>query len=218
MTTTVQFECQTRPEGSKPRALRREGLIPAALYGHKGAESMSLVAKAKDVELLLKNASVNNTLVEVNVPEVSWKGKALIREVQTHPWRPDIYHLSLFAVAGQDSVEVVVPINLEGEAEGVREGGLLEQVITELTIQCPPSQIPEVINIDVTEMPIGTTLHISELNLPEGVTASDDPERTVLTIVEARTEEPIEEEEGEVAETEEGIEGGVVEELGDVSV
>jgi large subunit ribosomal protein L25 len=175
---------------------------------------MSLVAKAKDVELLLKNASVNNTLVEVNVPEASWKGKALIREVQTHPWRPDIYHVALFAVAGQDSVEVVVPINLEGEAEGVREGGLLEQVITELTIQCPPSQIPEVINIDVTEMPIGTTLHISELNLPEGVTASDDPERTVLTIVEGKAEEPAEEE----AEGEEAIEGGVVEELGDVSV
>jgi len=172
------------------------------------------------VELLLKNASVNNTLVEVNVPEVSWKGKALIREVQTHPWRADVYHLSLFAVAGQDSVEVVVPVHLEGEAEGVREGGVLEQIITELTIQCPPEKIPEVINIDVTEMPIGTTLHISELKLPEGVAASDDPERTVLTIVEARTEEPIEEEEGEgeVAETEEGIEGGVVEELGDVSV
>ncbi|NBD16078.1 MAG: 50S ribosomal protein L25/general stress protein Ctc [Cyanobacteria bacterium] len=216
MTTTVKFECQTRPEGSKPRALRREGLIPAALYGHNGAESMSLVAKAKDVELLLKDASVNNTLVEVNVPEASWKGRALIREVQTHPWRPDIYHLSLFAVAGQDSVEVVVPINLEGEAEGVREGGLLEQVITELTIQCPPSQIPEVINIDVTDMPIGTTLHISELNLPEGVTASDDPERTVLTIVEGRTEEPAEEE--AESEGEESIEGGVVEELGDVSV
>lgn len=216
MTTTVKFECQTRPEGSKPKALRREGLIPAALYGHNGAESMSLVAKAKDVELLLKDASVNNTLVEVNVPEASWKGRALIREVQTHPWRPDIYHLSLFAVAGQDSVEVVVPINLEGEAEGVREGGLLEQVITELTIQCPPSQIPEVINIDVTDMPIGTTLHISELNLPEGVTASDDPERTVLTIVEGRTEEPAEEE--AESEGEESIEGGVVEELGDVSV
>ncbi len=216
MTTTVKFECQTRPEGSKPKALRREGLIPAALYGHNGAESMSLVAKAKDVEMLLKDASVNNTLVEVNVPEASWKGRALIREVQTHPWRPDIYHLSLFAVAGQDSVEVVVPINLEGEAEGVREGGLLEQVITELTIQCPPSQIPEVINIDVTDMPIGTTLHISELNLPEGVTASDDPERTVLTIVEGRTEEPAEEE--AESEGEESIEGGVVEELGDVSV
>lgn len=214
MTTNLKFECETRPKGSKPKALRREGLIPAALYGHKGAESMSLVAKAKDVEMLLKDASVNNTLVEVNVPDISWKGRALIREVQKHPWRPDIYHVSLFAVAGQDSVEVIVPVHLEGEAEGVREGGLLEQVITELTIQCPPSQIPEVINIDVTEMPIGTTLHISELNLPEGVTASDDPERTVLTIMEGKTEEPAAEE----AEGEEAIEGGVVEELGDVSV
>lgn len=216
MTTPVKFECQTRPEGSKPRALRREGLIPAALYGHQGAESMSLVAKGKDVEMLLKKASVNNTLIDVAVSDISWKGKALIREVQAHPWRPDIYHVSFFAVAGQDSVEVVVPVNLDGEAEGVREGGVLEQIITELTIQCPPDQIPEVINIDVTEMPIGTTLHISELKLPEGVTASDDPERTVLTIVEGKAAESVEEELEEGTEAE--VEGGVVEELGDVSV
>ncbi len=215
MTTTVKFECQTRPEGSKPKALRREGLIPAAVYGHKGAESMSLVAKAKDVEMLLKKASVNNTLVEVQIPDRSWNGRALIREVQTHPWRPDIYHVSFFAVAGQDSVEVVVPVSLNGEAEGVKEGGVLEQTITELTIQCPPDKIPEVIDIDVTEMPVGTTLHIADLNLPEGVTASDDPERTVLTIGEAQAAEPAPEEE---TTAEEEIEGGVVEELGDVSV
>lgn len=216
MTTTVKFECQTRPEGSKPKALRREGLIPTAVYGHKGSESMSLVAKAKDVEMLLKKASVNNTLVDVDVLDQSWRGKALIREVQTHPWRPDIYHVSFFAVAGQDSVEVVVPVSLNGEAQGVKEeGGVMEQIITELTIQCPPDKIPEVIDIDVTEMPVGTTLHIGDLNLPEGVTASDDPERTVLTIVEGKAEEPPEEEE---TTAEEEIEGGVVEELGDVSV
>jgi large subunit ribosomal protein L25 len=216
MTTTVKFECQTRPEGSKPKALRREGLIPTAVYGHKGAESMSLVAKAKDVEMLLKKASVNNTLVDVDVLDQSWRGKALIREVQTHPWRPDIYHVSFFAVAGQDSVEVVVPVSLNGEAQGVKEeGGLMEQIITELTIQCPPDKIPEVIEIDVTEMPVGTTLHIGDLKLPEGVTASDDPERTVLTIGEAQAAEPAE---GEETAAEEDIEGGVVEELGDVSV
>lgn len=216
MTTTVKFECQTRPEGSKPKALRREGLIPTAVYGHKGAESMSLVAKAKDVEMLLKKASVNNTLVDVDVLDQSWRGKALIREVQTHPWRPDIYHVSFFAVAGQDSVEVVVPVSLNGEAQGVKEeGGVMEQIITELTIQCPPDKIPEVIDIDVTEMPVGTTLHIGDLKLPEGVTASDDPERTVLTIGEAQAEEPPEQEE---TTAEEDIEGGVVEELGDVSV
>lgn len=212
MTTPVTFECQTRPEGSKPRALRREGFIPTALYGHKGAESVSLIAKAKDVEMLLKNASVNNTLIDVTVSDLSWRGKALIREVQTHPWRPDIYHLSFFAVAGQDNVEVVVPIHLNGEPVGVREGGVLEQIITDLTIQCPPNQIPEAIDIDVTAMPVGTTLHISDLKLPAGVTASDDPERTVLTIIEEKAPEPVAE------ETTEEVEGGVVEELGDVSV
>jgi large subunit ribosomal protein L25 len=213
MTTTVKFECQTRPDGSKPKALRRQGFIPAVLYGHKGAESVSLMAKQKDVEMLLKDASVNNTLVDVAIPDMSWNGKALIREVQTHPWRPDIYHVSLFAVAGQDSVEVVVPIHLNGEAEGVKEGGVLEQVITELSIECPPNQIPDEINVDVTEIPLGGSLHIGELKLPEGVTPTEDPERTVLTIVETRAEKVAEE-----TEEEEEIEGGVVEELGDVSV
>ncbi len=215
MTNTVKFECQTRPQGSKPKALRREGYIPAVLYGHKGAESLSLVAKAKDVEKLLKEASINNTLVNVTVSDQSWNGRALIREVQTHPWRPEVYHVSLFAVAGQESVEVVVPVHLNGEPQGVKEGGVLEQIITELTIQCPPNKIPEVIDIDVTPMEIGTTLHIGELELPEGVTASDDPERTVLTILESRTETAAAEEE---ETTEEEVEGGVVEELGDVSV
>lgn len=213
MTTTVKFECQTRPDGSKPKALRRQGFIPAVLYGHKGAESVSLMAKQKDVEMLLKDASVNNTLVDVAIPDMSWNGKALIREVQTHPWRPDIYHVSLFAVAGQDSVEVVVPIHLNGEAEGVKEGGVLEQVITELSIECPPNQIPDEINVDVTEIPLGGSLHIGELKLPEGVMPTEDPERTVLTIVETRAEKVAEE-----TEEEEEIEGGVVEELGDVSV
>lgn len=212
MTTTVKFECQTRPEGSKPKALRRQGLIPAALYGHKGAESVALMAQAKDVEMLLKNASVNNTLVDVSIPDMSWNGKALIREVQTHPWRPDIYHVSLFAVAGQDSVEVIVPIHLNGEAEGVKEGGVLEQVITELSIECPPNQIPEEINVDVTEIPLGGSLHIGELKLPEGVTPTEDPDQTILTIVETRAEKVAE------ATEEEELEGGVVEELGDVSV
>jgi len=214
MSTTVQFECQTRPQDSKPKVLRRQGYIPAVLYGHQGSQSLSLMAKAKDVEKLLKEASINNTLVNVTISDQSWNGKALIREVQTHPWRPDIYHISLFAVVAQESVEVVVPIHLNGEPQGVKEGGVLDQLITELTIECPPNQIPDVIDVDVTPMEIGTTLHIGELDLPEGVTASDDPERTVLTILESRTGELATAEES----AEEEVEGGVVEELGDVSV
>ena len=179
----VTVECQKRPEGSKPGALRREGLIPASLYGHKGAESDSLVIGAKNAENLLKAASVNNTLVDVNVPDLSWRGKALIREVQAHPWKRTLYHLSFFSVAAQASVEVVVPVHLIGEAAGTKEGGILEQVITELTVQCAPESIPESVDIDVTEMEIGTNLHVHELTIPNGVTVMDEQQRTVLSIV-----------------------------------
>ncbi len=93
---TLTIECKQRPEGSKPGALRREGLIPANLYGHQGAESVSLVVNEKEALFLVRNASVNETVIDVNVPELSWQGKAVIREAQIHPWRKQLYHLSFF--------------------------------------------------------------------------------------------------------------------------
>ena len=93
---SVTIECQKRPEGINPRALRRQGLIPASLYGHKGTESLSLTVKEKDALTLLKQASVNETLVDVNISDLDWQGKAVIREVQSHPWKRTLYHLSFF--------------------------------------------------------------------------------------------------------------------------
>lgn len=95
---SVTIECQKRPEMSKSRALRREGLIPANLYGHDGANSVHLVIKRKEAETLLRHAAANKTIVEVNIPDLSWQGTTVIREVQTHPWKGTIYHLSFFAV------------------------------------------------------------------------------------------------------------------------
>ena len=90
----LTVECQKRPEGSKPNALRRTGLIPANLYGHKGTESISLTLNAKEAERLLKKAAVNNTIVQLNIPEISWRGQTIIREVQKHPAKGSLYHLS----------------------------------------------------------------------------------------------------------------------------
>ena len=100
---SLTIECQTRPEGSKPNALRREGLIPAALYGHKGNESVSLIVKEKDASVLLKQAAVNKTVIDVTIPELSWTGKALIREVQAHPWKKNLFHLSFFYLANPEA-------------------------------------------------------------------------------------------------------------------
>ncbi|BAZ32591.1 ribosomal protein L25-like protein [Cylindrospermum sp. NIES-4074] len=92
----ITIESQKRPEGSKPRALRRSGLIPANLYGHKGAESISLVVDAKTVERLMKAAIVNKTEIELNIPELEWRDITVIRELQIHPAKGTPYHVSFF--------------------------------------------------------------------------------------------------------------------------
>jgi large subunit ribosomal protein L25 len=96
---SITVESQKRPEGSKPNALRRSGLIPANLYGHNGAESISLVVDAKVVERLLKRVAVNKTEIELSIPELPWTGKTILREVQVHPAKGTPYHLSFFATA-----------------------------------------------------------------------------------------------------------------------
>ncbi len=180
---SLTVECKTRTEGSKPRALRREGLIPAALYGHKGAESISLTMNAKEAQILLKKAAINNTLVDLNIPDIPWNGKAIIREVQAHPWKKTLYHLSFFSVAGDKKLNLVVPIKLQGEAKGIKQGGVLEQNLTELHISCSADNIPEDITIDMTDFGIGTNLAVGDVVLPEGVTVLDDAEQTLFSIV-----------------------------------
>ncbi|MEH1834431.1 MAG: 50S ribosomal protein L25/general stress protein Ctc [Nostoc sp.] len=179
----ITVESQKRPEGSKPKALRRSGLIPANLYGHKGTESISLTIDAKTVERLLKRASVNNTLIELNITDVPWRGKTLLRELQIHPAKGTPYHLSFFAVAGHGDTTVEVPLRFLGNAVGVKqEGGFLDTVITELQVSCAPENIPEIIEIDVSNLQIGDSLRIHELVLPQGVTVLGDTERVVVSV------------------------------------
>ncbi|MBC1240292.1 50S ribosomal protein L25/general stress protein Ctc [Nostoc sp. 2RC] len=180
----ITVECKKRPEGSKPKALRRSGEIPANLYGHKGTESISLTIDAKTVERLLKRASVNNTLIDLKVTDVPWQGQALIRELQVHPAKGTPYHLSFFAVAGHGDTTVEVPLRFVGDAIGVKqEGGVLDTVVTELQVSCAPENIPEVIEIDVANLKIGDTLHISDISFPQGVTPLAESERVIVSVL-----------------------------------
>jgi len=180
----LTVECQKRPEGSKPRALRRSGEIPANLYGHKGTESISLTINAKTVERLLKRASVNNTLIDLNVTDIPWRGKALLRELQIHPAKGTPYHLSFFAVAGHGDTTVGVRLRFVGNAVGVKQdGGVLDTVISELQVSCAPENIPDVIEIDVSNLQIGDSLSISDIPFPEGVTPLAELERLVVSVL-----------------------------------
>ncbi|MGK7920049.1 MAG: 50S ribosomal protein L25/general stress protein Ctc [Trichodesmium sp.] len=184
----VTVECQKRPEGSKTNALRREGLIPAVLYGHQGTESVSLTIDAKAAQQLLKDASVNNTIINLNVPDISWNGKTIIREVQSHPYKPFLYHLSFFSVAAHGSIDVQVPINFVGEAVGVkRDGGMLEAIVTELPIKCKPDKIPEHLDVDVSAMEVGESLQLNQITLPEGVETGAEEDLVLVSIVPPKT-------------------------------
>ncbi|MEB3358490.1 MAG: 50S ribosomal protein L25/general stress protein Ctc [Synechococcales bacterium] len=179
----LTIECNKRSPDTKAKALRREGRIPAVLYGHDGAESVSLTMDAKEAETLLRHAAVNSSLIQLNVPDMPWRGRVLIREAHLHPWRGYLYHLSFFSVKGQDTVDVTIPFNIVGEAVGVKEErGILQTVLTELPAKCEPAAIPESIEIDITSLKVGDNLHVSDLSLPQGVTPNIEPERTVLSI------------------------------------
>jgi len=98
----LSIACQTRDAKAKPNALRREGLLPAVLYGHNGTESVSLTVNQRDADALLRKATTNS-VVKLDIPDMPWSGTARLQEIQAHPWRDMVYHLSFFAVKDGDS-------------------------------------------------------------------------------------------------------------------
>jgi large subunit ribosomal protein L25 len=183
----LTIECQKRLPGSKPNTLRRDGLIPAVLYGHNGAESLDLTVNAKVADTLVKKASVNNTLIQLNVPDAPWTGKALLKEVQTHPWKGYLYHLSFFSIGSHESLQITMPLHFVGESIGVKNsGGILDTVLTELQVQCPPDKIPDFIEVDVSNLDLGDALHVNELALPDGVVAIGEGDRVVVSVIASR--------------------------------
>ena len=178
------IECEPRESGVNPRKLRRMGKLPAVLYGHEGTESVSLSVPLAFAQRMLTAVEVNNTLINVKVPELSLDCQSLLRDVQTHPWKSSLYHLSFFAIAGQDSVTVTVPLNFVGEPIGVKQdNGSLDLVLNSLELQCEPQSIPESIDIDISGLTVGDAIHVNELVLPKGVTSAGEGNRVVASVL-----------------------------------
>ena len=186
----LSIECQKRGEGEKPKALRRDGVLPAVLYGHDGTNSVDLKVNTREAEALLRKAVVNKSVITVDVPEIDWNGKVILREVQTHPWKNEIYHLSFFSIADQDALELTMPIHYSGTAKGVKDdGGMLDTVMTEMQIKCAPDKIPQTLDVNVSSLGIGDSLHLGQIVMPEGVTALGDPDQMVVSVLAPRKAE-----------------------------
>jgi len=202
LATTVTLTAASRTEIGKgvARDLRRNGRIPAVIYG-RGRASQSLSISLHEMERTLATAS-GTTIIDLNVDGSTVK--ALIREVQRHPFRPGILHVDFYEIHEGETITLDIPIHLVGTPEGVRNaGGVLDQVVREIEIEVLPRHIPERIELDVSALGIGQSLHVSDLRI-ENATVLAEPGRTICTVVAPRVEETTgeAEEAGEEAEPE----------------
>ena len=205
---TVSLSANSRDVKGKgaARTLRSQGQIPAVIYGH-GRDPQSLALNARDLDKLLSHIQAESTVIEVTVG--GHTAKTLIREIQRHPIKRQILHVDFQALVAGEKVTVSIPIVLTGIPEGVRlEGGVLDQTLREIEIEVDPSNIPDHVEYDVTNMVIGDSVHISDLKVPEGVEVQDDPETSVAVLAAPRA---VIEETPVVAEAVEGEEGAVAE-------
>lgn len=220
MTTTATLKAHPRDEMGKgaARKLRQNGQIPAVVYGRE-ADTIHLTLDTQDAEHLFRRISVDNTIVEIDLDGEKAPIQTLVREIQTHPWKANLLHVDFYRIEAGVAVDVDVPLRLIGTPVGVKmEGGVLEQVIHDLPMRCIPSKIPEVIEVDVSEMEVNDVLHIADIEFEEGVEVTIAGDRTICSVSIPRALDEIlaaEEEAAEAAAELEELEEGVEPEEGE---
>lgn len=180
--STASLNASVRTETGKgaARKIRQGGNIPAVIYGH-GREPQSLMLNARETDKLLKSIAISSTVIELSID--GKVARSLIREVQRHPFKRTITHMDFQEVVAGETVSVYVPIVYVGTPEGVRlEGGLLDQIMHQLHIVVDPSSIPNHIDVDVSSLKVGKSMHVSDLVLPTGMKVLDEPGTTVCIV------------------------------------
>jgi large subunit ribosomal protein L25 len=178
------------------RTLRAQGRIPAVIYGH-GRDPQSLAIDTREIEKLLSRISAESTVIELSLDGKS--ARTLIREIQRHPFKRQILHVDFQELVAGEKVTVRLPIVLSGIPDGVRQdGGILDQTMRELEVEVDPANIPNHVEIEVTSLKIGDSVHVRDIPLPEGVEIVGDEDASVCVVSAPRavveTVAPVEEE------------------------
>jgi large subunit ribosomal protein L25 len=180
--STATLSATLRSESGKgaARALRRAGSVPAVIYGHK-REPMSLSISTRELERLLERVSAETTVVELSIDgKVS---RTLIREIQKHPYKNQLVHVDFQELVAGEQITVNVPLVIIGTSIGVRSfAGILDQTMRELEVTVLPSAIPNHIDVDVSALNIGDSIHVRDLSVPAGVTVITDADLSVVVV------------------------------------
>ncbi|MGD8342343.1 MAG: 50S ribosomal protein L25/general stress protein Ctc [Desulfobacterales bacterium] len=208
----INLEAQVRKTtGNGPaRVLRREGRIPAILYGPK-TDPIMLSIDNKEFEQIVKKASIGSALLKLEIKNGQTDARsAMVKELQTHPVTGQFLHVDFYEVDLARKINAMVPVTVTGKSQGVEDGGILQIVRRELEVFCLPTAIPEAIEVDISELEIGGSIHVKEIALPGDIELPEDVDFTVITVLAPKVEEVVVEEE-ELAEGEEVAEEGAPE-------
>src|SRR6267378_6963709 len=186
---TIQAKQREGRGKNDARRVRREGLVPVTVYGG-GGETITAAAALRDLAAILRSEAGRNTIFTIDV-EGFGTSEVMFHDRQIDPVRGRLIHADLTRLVKGQKIEVTVPLHLVGEPVGVREEeGVLEQIIREIEIRCEPREIPDVINIDVSNLDVHDVLHISDIPVDERIEILNPPE-TVIATVGIVKEEPV---------------------------
>jgi large subunit ribosomal protein L25 len=195
MAKQVKLSVQSRAGAGRPvvRKLRRQGLVPAVIYGAK-YKPVNLQVPSRTLDTVLSHAVGENILVDLEIETDGKKASqlALIQQIQHEPVSGTVTHVDFHAVDMNETLHANIVIEPVGEANGVRNfGGLLEQMARTIEIECLPKDLPEVITVDVSALNIGDAIHVRDLPLPAGVTARSDADLTVFLVASPTVQEEV---------------------------
>jgi large subunit ribosomal protein L25 len=169
------------------RKLRSTGRVPAVLYGH-GEQPRALSVDAHALGLLIGAVNVENTIVTLDI-DGEGPQDVLLREVQMHPYKPEPLHVDFFHVNARETLHVKIPVRLQGTPVGVHtDGGVLDQVLYEVEVECLPGNIPDAVEIDVSNLALGESVRVGEIPAVDGVKFLQDDEQPIASIVASRAE------------------------------
>jgi large subunit ribosomal protein L25 len=185
---TAQLTAKRRTEAGKgvARKLRNAQMIPGIIYGHNREPEM-LAIDARELERLLERVAAETTVVELNIEGST--ARTLIREIQRHPFKRHLLHIDFQELVAGEKVTVNVPLVLLGTPAGVRNaGGVLDQIMRELSVRVDPTNIPNRLDVDVTALGLNDSIHVRDIQVPAGVEVLDDGDATVCVVVPPRVE------------------------------
>ncbi len=196
---TLNAEPRTEAGKGTARALRRNGYMPAVLY--RAGKSTPIKLKKREIVNFLNSTMGEQVMVNLQFSDGNSR-LALLKDYQLDPVKGELLHTDFYEVSLKEKVKVTVSILLKGEPVGVkREGGILQQPLSELEIECLPDMIPSHLEIDVSGLKVGHSLHVRDLTLEEGIKVFDSPEDVVATVIAPVTEVEEAAPEGEAEET-----------------